>query len=232
MNKRDKMRTFIYTFLLTIASVAILAVFFYIFLLLTWGMIISVETGFYISVFIALAFFLRGIYSLGKKNGIKKVIISIIVTATLLFPVVYIYIIRDNTKLYSYKNFPCKDTVVISRNKVMLIDKMGTSMDKFDFFTRYSLEDEYYYELIKKNMGHTHIKTYPESSKWKVLGLYEHTRYHLNYFLILSLKDGQKGWLYTESFNYKQCSIETLDRKGLFEKWIGVGDKKEVNIKL
>jgi hypothetical protein len=102
----------------------------------------------------------------------------------------------------------------------------GTSMVKFDTLSQYNLEDETYYNSIEKTMTHTFKKSYPVGSKWEVLGLYEHTRYNLNYFLLHSLDDQEEAWLYTDNFNYKECKIEALNRKKPFEVYKATGEKK------
>ena len=220
------MRTFLRVFWSIILSISLAAFFFYVSLWLAWGRIIEVSTGANLSIFIMIVLYIWEFRRLVKKEGLKKVLISNAIIFAFLIPISYLYLFKDNSKLYSYANYPCKNEIVTSDRNIVMIEYAGTSMNLFDKITKYNLEDEKHYNVIKKTTGHTYIKTYPVGSKWKVLGLYVHTRYNLNYFLLSSLNDNEKAWVYTDNFNYKQCKIEALDREVPFERYLAVGSRK------
>jgi len=224
------MRTFIYVFLLISLSILLAAFLFYVSLWLAWGRLIEVTTGMNLSIFIAGIFFILGLYHLAKQETLKKVLISNAIIFTFLTPIVYIYLFKDNSKLYSYDNYPCTNELVTSDRNIIQLEYAGTKMKGFEKFTKYNLEDENYYNIIKKRTGHTYKKTYPIGSKWKVLGLYEHTRYNINYFLLSSVDDKEKAWLYTNNFNYKECKIEALDEEEPFEIYTAVGSRKSIEL--
>ena len=222
------MKTFIFTFLLIASSIFLGALLLYVSLWFAWGKLIDFSTGTYLSVLTAIVFYILGLYYLIKKESVKKVILSNVVIFLFLSPIIYIYFIKDNSKLYSYDDFPCKNELVSSDRNIIELEYAGTSMESFEKFSKYNLEDENYYNIIKNTMSHVYKKTYPAGSKWKVLGLYEHTKYHLNYFLLSSVEDEEKAWVYTENLNYKECNIEVLDRDAPFEVYKGVGTRKAI----
>jgi hypothetical protein len=222
------MRTFIYVFLLVLLSILLAAFLFYVSLWLAWGRLFEVSTGMNLSLFIAGIFFILGLYYLTKKETLKKVLISNAIIFAFLAPITYIYLFKDNSKLYSYDNYPCKNELISSDRNIIQLVYAGTSMKGFEIFTKYNLEDEKYYNIIKNRTSHIYKKTYPIGSKWKVLGLYEHTRYNLNYFLLSSIDDKEKAWVYTNNFNYKECKIEALDRETPFEIYTAVGSRKSI----
>ena len=222
------MKTFIYVFLLVLMSILLGASLFYVSLWLAWGRLFEVSTGLYLSIFIAGIFFLRRLDALIKKENLKKVLISSAIIFTFLIPITYLYIFKDNSKFYSYSEYPCKTEIITSDRNVIMIQYAGTSMRGFKTLTKYNLEDENYYNIIKKTMTHTYKKTYPIGSKWKVIGFYEHTRHHLNYFLLSSVDDKEKAWVYTNNFNYRECKIEALNREEPFDIYTAHGTKKPI----
>ena len=222
------MRTFIYVFLLVTLSILLGAFLSYVSLWLAWGRLFEFSTGVNLSIFIAGNFFILGLYYLTKKETFKKVLISNAIIFTFLIPITYLYLFKDNSKFYSYSDYPCKTEIITSDKNVILLEYAGSSMKGFEILTKYNLEDENYYNIIKKTTGHTYKKTYPIGSKWKVLGLYEHTRYHLNYFLLSSVDDKEKAWVYTNNFNYRQCKVEALNREEPFEIYTAVGSRKSI----
>ncbi len=209
-------------------SILLGAFLFYVSLWFVWGAVFEVSTGMNLSIFIAGVFLIRGLYSLTKKETLKKVLISNAIIFTFLIPITYLYLFKDNSKLYSYSDYPCKTEIITSDRNVILLKYSGTKMKDFKKLTKYNLEDENYYNIIKKTTGHTYKKTYPIGSKWKVLGLYRHTRYNLNYFLLSSVDNKEKAWVYTNNFNYRQCKIEALNREEPFERYTAVGRKKSI----
>ena len=230
------MRTFIYVFLLVSLSILLGSFLFYVFLFLAWGMSFSISIIVNLSIFIAISFFILGLIYLIKKESLIKVLISNAIILAFLAPIfnlfppfnLFLPMPKDNFKFYSYSDYPCKTEIITSDRNIILLEYAGTSMKGFEILTKYNLEDENYYNLIKENMTHIHKKTYPIGSKWKVLGLYEHTRYNLNYFLLSSLDDKEKAWVYTNNFNYKQCKIEALNREEPFERYTAVGRRKSI----
>ena len=222
------MRTFIYVFLLVSISILLGSFLSYVSLWLAWGRLFEFSTGMNLSIFIAGTFFIFGLGYLIKKETLKKVLISNAIIFTFLIPITYLYLFKDNSKFYSYSDYPCKTKIITSDRNIIMIEYAGTSMKGFEILTKYNLEDENYYNIIKENTTHTHKKIYPIGSKWKVIGLYEHSRYNLNYFLLSSVDDKEKAWVYTNNFNYKQCKIEALNREEPFERYTAVGRRKSI----
>jgi len=110
--------------------------------------------------------------------------------------------------LYKYDNYPCKDVVFSTVNKMHLVAHNHSFMPEGAYFiTRNTLEEDHQYKEHGMETENKYIKFYPIGSKWKVIGLYRAYDSISNglYFLVQSQKDKNLAWIANMDFNYKEC---------------------------
>ena len=202
------MKIFFTLLLYIIISICFGALSFYLFVFFTWGRTISIETSLTISILMSIGLFIILVYKTFKKENYSKIILYSFILFLLLSIPYYLFFIKDNSKLYQYDSFPCKDQIFSSDYNLTALTYKGISKYDFGLITPYTIEDNYYYDLVKDNVGHTFKKGYNIGSKWTVKGLYHHTRNNISFFLLESIEDNIKVWLYLDHFNYKECKLD------------------------
>ena len=211
---------------ITIASIAIGFIAFWILLFFTWGMLISVDNIFHISITVGVfTFFSSFVAVMSKKEDIVKVIVSIIALVVVFF-VIYLYIESKNRTLYKYINYPCKGSILVSDYNLTAVEYTSNQIDGFNLISNYMLQDKYYYNSNIHGLD----KNYNVGSKWKLLGVYHTDKDNLNYLLLKNLDDNMKAWLNIDNFNYRKCKMDFSEYKDR-ESNIYYFDKKSKKVK-
>lgn len=206
-----------------IFSLILLALISYLTLFLAWGRILDVKTGFILAILIALSFFVLNVYKeVTKDKKDKEGNVSsffkyfgstILVFLLFLFAVVGWHTItnriEDSYKLYKYKDYPCKDVVFKTVNKMHLVAHNRSFMAEGAYFvTRNTLEEHNNYIESRGQTEYIDKGEYPLGSEWKVIGFYHpfgSTGGGLKYFLVNSVEDNKTAWIASMDFDYKQC---------------------------
>ena len=191
-------------------------------IIISLGHIIDISDGLSFAYIISISFFLINIYIIKKAKKEKNnyfelffqysgIIVSIVlIYNVLVFSWYYsVYNEEDTYKLYKYDNYPCKNVVFSTVNKMHLIAHDSSFMEEGAYFiTRNTLEEDNMFKESAGNTEYIYKGFYPVGSKWKVIGFYTPygtTGGNLNYFLVKSIKDHKLAWIASMDFNYKEC---------------------------
>ena len=203
------MAVFLKVIWITIISLAVGVAIFFILMFLTWGMLISVDNIYYISIgVVVFTFFVSFVSLMSKKEDRVKVIVSIVALIVVSF-LIYLYIESKNRTLYRYVNYPCKGSILVSDYNLTAVEYASNQIDGFNLISNYMIQDKYYYNSNIHGLD----KKYNVGSKWKLLGVYHTDKYNLNYLLLKNLDDNMKAWLNIDNFNYRKCKMDFSEYK-------------------
>ena len=148
-------------------------------------------------------------------------------------------------KLYSYKDYPCENTVfTIEREMILVTNGTSAMKEALYYITRNSLEEYNDYYLEHRDWTqYIEKKIYPIGSEFEVVGYYWpfalgylHPPSSVRAYLVQSLDDKNIAWISHFTFNSKDCHPQydydkTLyNEKHIFEVEKGTHQEKEIGL--
>jgi len=131
----------------------------------------------------------------------------------LLISLALFYGCREESHLYKYEVYPCKNQVFTSESTISRVHLGDSYMNSQLFYlTRDMFEDTKYLTKHPHSTKYKIKKTYTEGSQFKIIGYYAGVTYPCasrcsQGFLVKSLEDNKYAWIPNNALDTKECKL-------------------------
>ena len=138
---------------------------------------------------------------------LKLLIIAILII------IVFFYVFQEESHLYKYEEYPCKDKIFTSEAKISRVHLGDSYMNSQLFYlSRDMLEDTTYLTQHPHQTQYKIKKTYYAGSKFKIVGYFAGVTYPCwsrcsQGFLVKALVDNKYAWIPNNTLNTEECKF-------------------------